>query len=333
MDRREFDVETFPGKSRDRREFDVEAFPGKSMDCREIQCRSILTRTSGYLKPVCSHSLNPYLGCGFGISSCGEGCYVRFNRWITRGREWGSFAEVKMNAARVYLDTAASEAKWARFARGAFAIFLASSTDPWQPAETRYRVTRQILQAMRDCPPDTLILQTHTDKVLDDLSLIETLSGICELRVHISIEGDRERLPGLPPPPCTLDRRLTALETLASRNIFAVACLSPLYPLQNADAFFYRLAAIGTRAVVIDHFIEGDGTRDGSRTGQTRLPEAMARVCPESVKLEYRDRVIGIARHYLPVGISADGFAGRYRPVFPEPSPVLNTVKGFLAGR
>ena len=68
------------------------------MEIRETYCASILTRTSGYLREVCSHSLNPYVGCGYGNSSCGEGCYVRFNLWLLRGRQWGSFVDVKVNA-------------------------------------------------------------------------------------------------------------------------------------------------------------------------------------------------------------------------------------------
>ena len=37
----------------------------KTMEITETHCTSILTRASGYLKEVCSHSLNPYIGCGY----------------------------------------------------------------------------------------------------------------------------------------------------------------------------------------------------------------------------------------------------------------------------
>ena len=76
-------------------------------------CNYILTRSTGYLKEVCTHSLNPYVGCGYGNSSCGESCYVRFNPWINRGREWGKFVDVKMNASDVYLKTVKTERRWA----------------------------------------------------------------------------------------------------------------------------------------------------------------------------------------------------------------------------
>ena len=284
------------------------------MQINLIQSKTLLTRVSGYLKGVCSHSLNPYGGCGYGLSSCGEGCYVRFNPWLTRGREWGKFVDVKNNADELYLQSAEKEKNWAHKRSIPFAIFMSSSTDPWQPAEKKYRVTRAVLHAMVACPPDTLILQTHSASILDDQETLLKLAQLCSLRIHLSIEGDRNRLPGLPPPPCSIEKRISALQQLSARGLKIVACLSPLYPLENPHRFFDRLKNAGASAVIIDHFIEGDGTVDGSRTFKTRLPSAMRQVRKDSIHLSYRNQIISIARHYLPVGVSAQGFAGNYSP-------------------
>jgi len=282
------------------------------MIIKEILCRSVLTRAGGYLAQVVSHSLNPYVGCGFGRSSCGVACYVQFNPWIIQSRQWGRFVDVKVNADEVYRKTAGTERAWAQKRGVPFSVFLSSSTDPWQPVEQKYHVTRKILFSMIDDPPDTLILQTHTDRIVDDLECILELSRLCTLRVHISIEGDRESLPGLPPPPCSLENRLQALALFSKSGIVTVACLSPLYPLKNPDLFFQSLARAGVGAVILDHFILGDGTADGNRTLKTELPKAMAELDKESVLLSYRDRIADIARKYLPVGVSADGFAGKF---------------------
>src|SRR5450432_2769790 len=96
---------------------------------------NILTRSSGFLATVCSHSLQPYCGCALGNSLCGVGCYVRHNAYLTRGREWGDFLEVRRNSAEVYNQQFEREAKWARKSRGRFGIFLSSSTEPFQPIE------------------------------------------------------------------------------------------------------------------------------------------------------------------------------------------------------
>jgi DNA repair photolyase len=282
------------------------------MEIAEVQCKSILTRAGGYLREVCSHSINPYVGCGFGRSACGVGCYVRHNAWLTKGRDWGSFVEVKTNAPEVYVQTYEAEKRWAHRRDQPFSIFFSSSTEPWQPIEQQYRITRQLLETMRTHPPDELIFQTHATAMCDDLNLVAALSQQCRLRVHVSIEGDTERLPGLPPPPATIKGRIELLRQLSTAGVFAVACLSPLYPMEHPDAFFEQLAGAGVDAVVIDHFIEGDGTAEGSRTWKTDLPRSMAAVDSASISLEYRDRIAAIARNYLPVGISAAGFAGHY---------------------
>jgi hypothetical protein len=67
-------------------------------------------------------------------------------------------------------------------------------------------------------------------------------------------------------------------------------------------------------AVVIDHYKGGDGSPNGTRTERTPLPFAMAAVEPDSITLDYRDRMVEIACKYLPgrVGVGRDGFAGRF---------------------
>src|SRR6516165_2500407 len=111
------------------------------MQLTVAQVSQILTRTSGFLHDVSSHSLQPYRGCALGSSLCGVGCYVRHNIYVTRGEAWGSFVEAKTNAAQAYRDQYQRERQWAQKARGAFGIFLSSSTEPFQPAEQRHRVT------------------------------------------------------------------------------------------------------------------------------------------------------------------------------------------------
>ncbi len=285
------------------------------MEILEVPCRSILTRTTGYLKFICSHSLNPYTGCGFGKSACGVGCYVQFNNWITKGRAWGNFVEVKINAREIFLETYDKEKRWARKHNGKFSVFFSSSTDPWQPIEKKYRVTRGILKAFLQKRPDGLILQTHGIGILDDLELIATLNKKCDLKLHISIEGDINQLPGLPPPPSSIEDRLDVIKSFIKAKIKTVVCLSPLFPLKEPGKFFSRLAEMGTDAVIVDHFILGDGTKNGGRTMKTELPAAMEKVLPESLTLDYRDSIINIAKQYLPVGISAEGFAGIYSTI------------------
>lgn len=290
-----------------------------SIQIQETTVKNILTRASGFLlnpgsRAVCSHSLNPYAGCAFGNNSlCGVYCYMRANSFITKGRTWGSFLEVRTNAADSYAANYESEKRWARKERGEFRIFCASGTDPFLPQERQLHITESLLQAMIACPPDALILQSHSRFVTDYQDLYRELSKRCELRFHISIETDLERLPGLPPPACSVESRLAACDTLSQLGFRVVVIVAPLLPIANPQAFFSKVSNVAS-AVVIDHFIHGDGTPDGRITKKTALPIAMAQVEPRSVSLAYREEIVQIARTIMPgrVGISSDGFAGIY---------------------
>jgi DNA repair photolyase len=275
----------------------------------------ILTRSTGYLRAVTSHSLQPYRGCSFGNALCGVGCYVRHNGWLTRGEPWGSFLEARINAADAYRREHAREQAWARREGGAFSIFLSSSTDPFVPEEDRFGVTRALLEAMLELPPDELVVQTHTHRVARYLDLYPALAARCRLRFHLSIEGDRDRLPGLPPPASSVARRFEAAAALRAAGLRVVVTAAPLFPLADPRRFLERVAACAD-ALVIDHFVGGDGSRAGSRTRRTALPAAMAAVDPGSLDVGYRDAVVALARELLPgrVGVGADGFAGRLLP-------------------
>lgn len=155
------------------------------LEVSEASVRGILTRTSGYLTAVTSHSAQPYRGCTYGNALCGVGCYVRHNGLLTRGAEWGSFLEARTNAADAYRRQWSRERDWARRTRGAFSIFLSSSTDPFVPQEERFGVTRALLEAMCERPPDELVVQTHSHRVARHLDLYPALAARCRLRVHV----------------------------------------------------------------------------------------------------------------------------------------------------
>jgi DNA repair photolyase len=287
------------------------------MDLTTTQVGRILTRAGGYLIPVASHSLQPYRGCALGSSLCGVGCYVRHSWYVTRGQPWGSFVEARTNAAEAYVDEYESEREWARRTRGRFGVFLSSATEPFQPAERKHRVTRRVLEAMALRPPDLLIVQSHSHHVADYLDLYPALAARCgAMRVHVSIESDRDDLPGLPRAASPVAKRMEAATALRAAGLRVVATVAPLLPIDDPPAFFSRLVGVAD-AVVIDHFIGGDGSRGGSRTRRTPLPLAMAAAEPRSVSLDYRDEMIAVARRCFPpgcVGVGVDGFAGRMLP-------------------
>ncbi len=283
------------------------------MKTSHVAVHSILTRSTGFLKTVSSHSLQPYRGCPFGKSLCGVGCYVQHNPWINRQRTWGTFLEVKENAAEVYRQTAPRERAWAHKNLGQFSIFLSSSTEPFPPQESRLGVTRHVLNAMLEEPPDGLIIQTHSPRVVEAMPVLIPLARLCSLRCHISIESDQDRLPGLPPPASSVAARFEAAETLKKAGVEVIITVAPILPIANPARFFARIAQ-AAHGVVLDHFIDGDGSPHGRRTLKTKLPDSMKSVDPTSVHISYRDTLVSLAEAYLPgrVGIHINGFSGRW---------------------
>jgi DNA repair photolyase len=273
---------------------------------------NVLTRTTGYLREVTTHSLQPYRGCSYGNSLCGVGCYVQHNGHVVRGRKWGSFLEVRVNAADSYLEHVHRERSWARKSRGTFSIFCSSSTDPFVPQERRARVTSRVLEAMLAEPPDELVIQTHSHLVSEEVERLRELSRRCRLRVHVSIETDRESIPGLPPHASPIEKRFEACCALKGAGIETVVTVAPLLPIENPRRFFSRIAEAAD-AVVLDHFIGGDGSAGGIRTFRTPLPGAIANVDPSATELSYRDAMAAIALKCVTrVGIGIDGFAARF---------------------
>lgn len=289
----------------------------KNITITETKIGNVLTQVKGGfllnksgLGPVASHSLQPYRGCPYGQSLCGIACYVRWMYYVLEGREWGTFVDIRTNAADSYRKNYESERRFANRNFDSFTIFCSSSTDPFMPQEFRYGVTKSVLQAMTELPPDVLILQTHTHLVTRYMNIYDDLASKCQLRFHVSIETDRDEMPGLPPHASPLERRLDACKQLRDAGHRTVVIVAPLLPIDDPLVFFSRIAEVAD-AVVIDHFIIGDGTANGTRTMKTALPKSMNELNPRSVKLDYRDEIVDIARQVMPgrVGVSADGFA------------------------
>ncbi len=212
------------------------------------------------------------------------------------------------------------ERSWAQRSRGAFGIFLSSATEPFQPIERSARITYSLFEAMTELPPEVLIVQTHSHHVADQTYLpvydrLRLRIG-AGLRFHISIETDRDALPGLPRSASSVEKRCEAGKRLKELGFRVVATVSPMLPIAAPREFFERLGDVA-HAVVIDHFIEGDGSphADGARTRRTPLPLAMESVQPMSSTLAYRQEMIDIACDILGpsrVGVGIAGFGGTF---------------------
>jgi DNA repair photolyase len=235
---------------------------------RSVIPKQMLNPAGGYLTGY-SHTLNPYAGCMFACTYC----YVRrMPLSLFRGEEWGTWVDVKEQAAE-QLQRDMRKAK----KKGPITIFMSSATDPYQPAEVKAKVTRSLLEAMIELPPDFLFVQTRSPLVTRDMDLFAQFED--RIRVSITVETDLEDVrkaftPAAPP----LAGRLKALRQLQEAGIPTQAAVSPVLP--SSDAFAEVLAAL-TGRVCVDDFFMGDGS-GGRRTRSLQIGSIFSQMELES---------------------------------------------------
>lgn len=187
---------------------------------REEPCRSALNRVNGM--PF-DWSLNPYMGC---VHRC-TFCYVRaFEQRANRPADdrYGTSIRVKVNIADV-LRRELARPSW----RGE-PIAIGAATDPYQPAEGRYRLTRGCLGVLRDARQAFSII-TRGPLIVRDVDLLADASMRAEVSVTFSVptlDPDvwRTTEPGTAPP----RQRLRALSTLVAAGVRASVGMAPLLP-------------------------------------------------------------------------------------------------------
>jgi DNA repair photolyase len=187
---------------------------------REEPCRSALNAVRGM--PF-RWSLNPYTGCAHRCTFC----YVRaFERRADRPADdrYGTSIRVKINVA---------EALRAELARPAWKrehVAVGAATDPYQPAEGRYRLTRACIEAFAEAATPFSII-TRGPLIVRDLDVLQEAARQAEVSVTFSVptldhEIWRRTEPGTAPP----RQRFRALKRLIEAGIDVSVALAPLLP-------------------------------------------------------------------------------------------------------
>jgi len=199
-------------------------------------CKTIMGRSG--IASV-DYAVNPYLGCEHGCVYC----YARFMaRMGHAGEEWGSFVDVKANA----LERLRAEAPRRR--RGV--VYLSSVTDPYQPLERRFELTRGALQTLLEYQFPVMV-QTKSDLVLRDLDLLRRFDD-CEVGFTITALDDATRL-AFEPRASPIQARLKALKEIGEAGVETYVFLGPLLPHlseQGLDILLDELAESAGRVIV-----------------------------------------------------------------------------------
>lgn len=168
-------------------------------------------------------SINPYRGCSHACPFC----YARRTHWFLDEDgidEWSTKIFVKINAPEVVRRELARPT-WRREE-----VAIGTATDPYQAIESKYRLTRKILEALRDFRTPVSIV-TRSPLILEDLDVLRDMARCAQVTVCISIITTDARLSRELEPTVALPaQRLRAVQRLSESGIRAGILLAPILP-------------------------------------------------------------------------------------------------------
>jgi DNA repair photolyase len=251
---------------------------------REEPCKAALNRVKGMMF---SRSLNPYMGC---VHQC-TFCYVRaYELRADRPFDdrYGTSIRVKTNVVEV-LRRELAKASWEHES-----VAIGAATDPYQPAEGRYRLTRGCIEALRDFSNPFSVI-TRGPLIIRDVDVLAQAASRASVSVTFSIptldeEVWRRTEPGTAHP----RQRLRALKALVDAGVKASVGMAPILPgisdrPEQLDAVVRAAREAGACGVWSNLLFLRPGTRE-------HFLESLARDYPE--QLDHYERLYA-RRAYL----------------------------------
>lgn len=157
------------------------------------------------------YTINPYVGCPHACKYC----YASFMKRFTNHSEpWGEFVDVKLCDKPIALDKIAGKT-----------VFMSSVTDCYNPLEAKYKITRKILEQLKN---STAFVQINTKNklILRDLELLKQIK---HLTVGMSVNTLNEKFSRDMDRASTISDRLETLKTLHENGIYTILFMSPIF--------------------------------------------------------------------------------------------------------
>jgi DNA repair photolyase len=224
---------------------------------QEIVCRSALNPVKGM--PF-GWTLNPYRGCTHGCHYCFARRYqTQFE--LGPGDEFSSLIFVKVNFAEV-LRRELDKPSWTREL-----VALGTATDPYQPIEGHYKLTRRTLEALIAARTPVGIV-TKGPMIVRDKDLLVELSRVAACTVCLSVPTvDEDAWRALEPGTAHPLQRLRAVRTLRDAGIHAGVLMAPVVPgfttqASKLDATIRAVADHGAAFLSANLLYLKGGTKD-----------------------------------------------------------------------
>ena len=215
-----------------------------------LPVKSILNRCDSERVPF-EWTINPYRGCEFACKYC----YARYTHEYMEldGEEFEKKIYVKKDAGPLLAWDVAHKYSFQSEASGgtqAEHIAIGTATDPYQPAEREYRVTRACLEELAKKEGLSVSIITKSDQIVRDMDVLRRIAERSDLAIDITITTLRTRLarmlePRAPRP----DLRLTAVKQLSEAGLAVGVSASPLIPgITDREGDLEAVAAAGKQA-------------------------------------------------------------------------------------
>ena len=216
---------------------------GHNVEYFTLPAKSLLNRCNSQRRMPFTWSINPYRGCEFACKYC----YARYTHEFMEMRDGAEFEQ------KIYVKQHTAELlrRELRRVKPGEAISLGTATDPYQPAERRYEVTRGILEEFVRHRGYELGIISKSNLMVRDLDVLIEIAKQNRLSVHITIttlnvELARILEPRAPRP----DLRLDAVRALALAGLRVGVSCSPVVPEitdspQDLEAVIGAAAAAG----------------------------------------------------------------------------------------
>ena len=191
----------------------------------EQPCKTLLHKINKINLPF-SWGLNPYRGC---LHSCTY-CYARYTHSyldLNTTKDFDTKIFVKTNAAKI-LKKEFSNPKWHKEL-----VNLGSVCDPYQPAERKYEITREVLKVFQRFK-NPITIATKSDLILRDIDILKEISNVTFIDILFSIssinkDAQRELEPRAP----STQRRLAAIKQLHNAGLRVGVLAMPIVPFIN----------------------------------------------------------------------------------------------------
>lgn len=197
-------------------------------------------------------AINPYVGCGH---SCVY-CYARYiKRFTGHDEEWGTFVDARINVA----DVLKKQLKSPKFQGQR--IFVGTVTDPYQPVERDFGLTRKVLEVLINFPNPVSIL-TKSNVILRDIDLLKKLKNVDINFTINTLDAKWQSL--VEPNSSSVNDRLVAARKLVDEGINVFAMMGPYWPVfTSAQDLFKEFKKAGIKQIFTESFNTTGGNWSG----------------------------------------------------------------------